>query len=313
LLLPPDALPPAVELLVTLDANLHAIPFSALALPAETDDYTPVIGHYTVKIVPSFSTFLMRKPAKPAHSIELAVFADPQFSEPRTKSAMRGWTQQLQHLPASTREAQFLTTLLPARDVRVYSRTAATRDNLSSTLVRNAKVLHIASHGYFFAAAPDNVGLALAPANSRDGTDSGFVTLADLSEYRSNHQLVVISGCDTALGQAQGGEGMMSVTRGFIAQGALHVVSTLWEVSDRASADFMHHFYTKLMATHSVATALRDTQDTFRKSAQYADPFFWAAYMLTSVAADDQVRLHSQATAQPPDLPRSKAGHRRAS
>ena len=171
----------------------------------------------------------------------------------------------------------------------VYTDVDATRSNLRSLNTRNARMLHIASHGYFQSSDPDNIGFALSPSNVAGRADSGFVTLTELFSYRFNNELVVISGCDSALGLDRGGEGMLSLTRGFIAQGASHVVSSLWPVSDRASAEFMTRFYESLVANGSVARALRDAQLELRSRPEYANPWFWAPYILTSVAPESRM------------------------
>src|SRR5690606_24295433 len=125
--------------------------------------------------------------------------------------------------------------------------------NLASAPVRNARILHLATHGYFQSTGSDNVGLVLATINERNERVPGFVTLTELFSHHFNNELVVISGCDTAMGMQLAGEGMMGVTRGFLAQGAHHVISTLWPVSDRASAQFMSLFYRNLREDGSVA------------------------------------------------------------
>jgi CHAT domain-containing protein len=119
------------------------------------------------------------------------------------------------------------------------------------------------------------------------------VTLTELFTRRFDNQLVVISSCDSALGAQRGGEGMNSLTRGFISQGVLHVVSTLWEVSDQATADFMAIFYRELRERRSVARALQAAQLALRELGPYRDPYFWAPYQLTTVSPEDTLRLVS--------------------
>jgi CHAT domain-containing protein len=293
LILPSRALPPVDELLVTLDGELHAIPFAALDVGQGTGHYVPALQRFNVRVVPSLSAFFMAKPERRLKpSTDLAAFADPHFRmQGRAAGNTPGWTQRLDKLPASALEARNLQALFPADRVRVYSGPNATRNNLRSEMVRNAHVLHIASHGYFVARSPENVGFALSASSQGGRYDSGFVTLTELFTYRSRNQLVVISGCDTGLGQTQGGEGMMSVSRAFLAQGAPHVISTLWEVSDRVSADFMTRFYGRLKASRSVSKALRETQLEFLAARDTANPFFWAPYLLTTVNADDSIVL----------------------
>ena len=290
------------EWIVTPDATLQGIPFAALHVGAAGAAYEPAIARYAVKLAPSLSAYFMTKAqGSHEHSVDLAVFADPTFAsiqpdpvETRRglqKPVPAGWTATLTRLPWTAREAEQLRVLFPQDRVAVYTGRNATRQNLRGRNALDARILHIASHGYFRSDSPDNVGFALAAvANGRD-PDSGFVTLTELFSYPFDNELVVINACDTAMGAARGGEGMLSLTRGFIAQGAEHVVSTLWPVVDRASAIFTGHFYTHLRREGSVAHALRAAQLGLRSHPTFNDPYFWAPYVLTTVEPNDRIRL----------------------
>jgi CHAT domain-containing protein len=293
-ILPPAGLPDAGEWILVLDGGLHAVPFGALHVGSATASFQPAISRHPVVVVPSLSAYFMSKPARPSrYATDLAVLADPVFGTPRDdgNAPFSGWTKQLRRLPWTAREAEQLRALLPPDRAVVYTGASATRTILRSQRVRDSRVLHIASHGYFDSASPDNVGLALAAVERGSSVDSGFLTLTELFTYRFNNELVVISGCDTAMGAARGGEGMMSLNRGFLAQGASHVVSTLWEVEDRAAAEFMALFYEQLVKRGSVREALRAAQWDLSRRPRYRDPFFWASYVLTTVAADDRMKF----------------------
>lgn len=277
--------------IVSPGEGLHGIPFNALHVGSAGGEYQPAMSLYAIRRVPSLSAYLMQRSRRSVeYAADLALFADPAFraTEGTRSSAALMVSSRQQRLPWTAKEAEQLRGLFPPRRTLVYVGSEATRDNLRSLPVRNSRVLHIASHGYFRASSPDNVGFALA-AVSRPRVDSGFVTLTELFTYRFNNELVVISGCETAMGEERGGEGLMSLTRGFIAQGASHVMSTLWPVSDRASADFMGLFYKELVSRGSVGEALRAAQVELSRRPQYSDPFFWAPYVLTTVAPDDRM------------------------
>ena len=303
-ILPTTALPHEGEWIVVGDGGLQSIPFGALHVAGRADPYEPAIARYSVRMTPSLSTLFMHKTRKPeGHSVDLAVFADPVFGVGDRRSAVArsegdarylGWSKRLERLPSTAREAEQLSKLFAPTRTAVYTGELAVRENLRSAQVRNARVLHIASHGYFQSSSPDNVGFALSTTAGATNPDSGFVTLTELFTYRFNSELVVISGCDTALGLERDGEGMMSLTRGFIAQGASHVLATLWAVSDRASADFMALFYARLVHLGSVREALRAAQQDLRTRPEYREPYFWAPYVLTTVEPDDQMTFSSK-------------------
>ena len=84
---------------------------------------------------------------------------------------------------------------------------------------------------------------------------------------------------------------MMGLTRGFLAQGARHVISTLWPVSDRASAQFMNLFYGHLHRVGSVAEALQAAQQELKAMPDFRHPYYWAAYVLTSVSPADGMKF----------------------
>jgi hypothetical protein len=283
------------KLIVVPDGNLYMIPFAALQAGGASDAYVPIIEQFAIKVIPSMSAYLMPK-AKQAsdHEIDLAVFANPTFDDAATNTPVRGSLP----LPSTQREAERLRALFVPERTKVFTRSAASRANLLSESARDARVLHIASHGHFDSGNPDNVGFALSTRRSRAGFDSGFVTLTELFTQPFDNDLVVISGCDTAMGLQREGVGMMSVARAFIAQGASHVVSTLWAVSDQASAEFMPLFYSRLSSKGSISEALQYAQRQLRARKQYADPFFWAPYVMTTVQPDDTLRFGSAPVAQ---------------
>ncbi|HEY0961506.1 MAG TPA: CHAT domain-containing protein [Pseudomonadales bacterium] len=296
-------LPPALqldstrELVIVPHRDLYKIPFSALVQP----NGAALVDDFAVKTTPSLSAYFMDKPAAPAaHSGDIAVFADPLFNTADLRGAaadgvaqtgLQTWSAQLERLPYTELEANSLKALFrPERTLDFLGR-RATLDNLAGDAARNARILHLATHGYFQSTGSDNVGLVLATINERNERVPGFVTLTELFSHRFNNELVVVSGCDTAMGMQLAGEGMMGVTRGFLAQGARHVISTLWPVSDRASAEFMGLFYRNLHESGSVAQALRAAQSQLKALPEFRHPYYWAPYVLTTVSPADAMRF----------------------
>lgn len=298
-------LPPAVqltgarELLIVPHRDLYKIPFAALAQAGASS----LIEDFAVKTTPSLTAYFMEKSTSAeAHSADIAVFADPLFNTTDLRSAAAGlekdaaalqsWSATLERLPYTEIEANGLKAVFRPEHTLDFLGNRATLANLASAPVRNARILHIATHGYFHSTGSDNVGLVLAAINERNERVPGFVTLTELFGHRFNNELVVISGCDTAMGMQLAGEGMMGLTRGFLAQGARHVISTLWPVSDRASAQFMALFYANLRSNGSVAEALRSAQLELKALPEFRHPYYWAPYVLTTVSPVDEMRFN---------------------
>ncbi|MCA1850050.1 MAG: CHAT domain-containing protein, partial [Acidobacteria bacterium] len=96
-----------------------------------------------------------------------------------------------------------------------------------------------------------------------------------------NADLVVLSGCRTALGKEISGEGLVGLTRGFIYAGSPRVVASLWRVNDRATAALMRQFYEGMLTGGlRPAAALRAAQVSMLKDRRWAPPQYWAAFTL---------------------------------
>jgi CHAT domain-containing protein len=106
--------------------------------------------------------------------------------------------------------------------------------------------------------------------------------LNDIYNLKLNAELVVLSACQTALGKEIRGEGLASLTRGFMYAGASRVVASLWKVDDEASAELMTLFYTKMLGREllSPPAALREARKEMQKDERWRHPYFWAGFVL---------------------------------
>jgi CHAT domain-containing protein len=127
-------------------------------------------------------------------------------------------------------------------------------------------------------------GLAMAMANARDDAsgDDGVLTAAEVSSMNLDGvQLVVLSACETALGKAESGEGVIGLVRAFQVAGAERVIASLWPVDDAATRALMCRFYAvRNPEGTNDAEALATAQAHVRSREKWRDPRFWAAWML---------------------------------
>lgn len=129
-------------------------------------------------------------------------------------------------------------------------------------------------------------GVVLAGANrtDRDESDDGYLTALEVSQLNlSGTELVVISGCDSGLGDIKVGEGIYGLKRAIAVAGARSSLLSLWKVKDKATAAFMTSFYTKLKTGMGRADALSATQKEFREhqNEDWREPYVWAAFQLS--------------------------------
>jgi CHAT domain-containing protein len=166
--------------------------------------------------------------------------------------------------------------------------------------VRTPRVVVMATHGFFVPAedagsAPVNplllCGLALAGANQRAaarklGADDGILTGLEIAGANlEGTELVVLSACDSGLGEVREGEGVAGLRQAFQLAGARAVLATLWEISDEETPLLMNRYFTNLAAGQGKAEALRGSQRRMieyrRKDFGAASPLFWAFFTLT--------------------------------
>ncbi|NEQ32975.1 MAG: CHAT domain-containing protein, partial [Leptolyngbya sp. SIO4C5] len=126
-------------------------------------------------------------------------------------------------------------------------------------------------------------GLALAGANRREsGDEDGILTAleaASLDLYGT--QLVVLSACETGLGDVANGEGVYGLRRSLGIAGAESQMISLWQVSDRATESLMVNYYEALLAGGGRSDALRQVQLDMLQSERYAHPYYWAAFIVS--------------------------------
>jgi len=129
-------------------------------------------------------------------------------------------------------------------------------------------------------------GLMLAGANNvwsgkpLKGIQDGILTGYEISNlYLPNTKLVVLSACETGLGNIEGSEGVNGLQRAFKLAGAKNLLMSLWRVPDNTTAEFMQIFYEKLFSKKTISQAFGEAQ-TFMKNKYRNEPHKWAGLIL---------------------------------
>ena len=144
-----------------------------------------------------------------------------------------------------------------------------------------ARVVHFATHGFLNSETPELSGLVLSLVDREGNPTDGFLRLHDVYALSLAADLVVLSGCRTALGKEVRGEGLLGLTRGFFYAGAPRVMASLWPVRDRATAELMQRFYRGLLRDGlPPAAALRAAQRSLRREPRWRDPYYWAPFVI---------------------------------
>jgi CHAT domain-containing protein/Tfp pilus assembly protein PilF len=162
---------------------------------------------------------------------------------------------------------------------RVLSDSNATEENFRK-LAPGASIIHLAAHGK----ANDEHGdySYLAFYQFQDSVENELLFVKDLYSMRIKAALVVLSACESGIGELQRGEGILSLARGFSWAGAASIVTTLWSIDDSASAGIMEQFYKNLTNGQNKDAALRNAKLDFikkRKGTNATHPLYWAAFV----------------------------------
>jgi CHAT domain-containing protein/tetratricopeptide (TPR) repeat protein len=288
------------RLWIVSDGALAYVPFSALPQPAST---TPLVATHEVSMLPSASVLLaLSRPleGRPPADATVAVFADPVFTanDERlgghvaevsggtdvTRAAGEAGLTSLPRLHFSREEADAIAALAPARQVWKELNFDASRENVKNPELARYRVIHFATHGLLNSRHPELSGLVLSMVDKNGRPQDGFLRLHEIYDLKLNADLVVLSGCQTALGKEIRSEGLIGLTRGFMYAGSPQVVASLWGVRDRATAEFMRRFYEALLGRHlAPAAALRETQLSMLRDERWKDPYYWAAFTVQGV------------------------------
>ncbi|HEX6737231.1 MAG TPA: CHAT domain-containing protein, partial [Vicinamibacteria bacterium] len=187
----------------------------------------------------------------------------------------------LARLPFTRREAQAILALAAPRRRRGALDFDASRATAIDPDLGSYRYLHFATHGFLNGSHPELSGLVLSLVDPQGRPQKGFLAAPDVFDLRLNADLVVLSGCRTALGREVRGEGLVGLTRAFMYAGAPRVVASLWKVDDAATADLMKGFYQGLLRRGlRPAAALREAQLAMSRSRRFAAPYYWAAFQL---------------------------------
>jgi tetratricopeptide (TPR) repeat protein/CHAT domain-containing protein len=172
-------------------------------------------------------------------------------------------------------------------------------------------IVHIATHGFFFPdpkkdysafrfqteekqsvyRASDNplhrAGLLFAGCNhawlsksTSENKDDGILTAYEITNvYLPKTRLVVLSACETGLGDIKGSEGVFGLQRAFKNAGVEYIIMSLWKIPDKETAEFMEYFYENLFGGSSIPEAFASTQKYMRRKYP-AEPYKWAAFVM---------------------------------
>jgi len=277
-----DRLQGVARVAILPDGPLHFLPFAALQSPRESASFRYWIEDQPIHLVASATVYAEILGDRKGGEIHgLTAFGDPAYEGRGTSPPVRlrdGHT--LTPLPYTRQEVLSIGRRFP-ETASVWLGAEATEERAKG-LTGRLGVVHFACHGFTDESSPLDSCLALAiPVREDPSAENGLLHAWEIFEnMRLDADLVVLSACETGLGEELAGEGVLGLTRAFQYAGARSIVASLWPVSDASTASLMDRFYGAL-ETMPKDEALRIAQlDLIRKGGEAARPFHWAAFQL---------------------------------
>jgi len=166
-------------------------------------------------------------------------------------------------------------------------------DKSSSGELSKYRILHFATHGFVVWSVPELSSLVLSPNPNSD--NDCVLNLNEILKLKISAQLVTLSACETAMGYAFMGEGVMGLPQAFIQAGAQNVIASLWCIDDQGTNKFMTELYKKILITKQpVSKALALTKQEFisgKFGTIYQSPFYWSPFICYGSASDHYTQL----------------------
>ena len=224
----------------------------------------------------------------------------------------RGFDTIWKPLPGALNEIKSIEKLLHknGKVASVWTDNFATETNFKSLSGQSPDVIHIATHGFFFenpkttegnsSLDETNIykisedplmrsGLIFSGANyawqhgktPNEEDDDGILTALEISNLDlSNTDLIVLSACETGLGDIDGSEGVYGLQRAFKMAGVDYIIMSLWEVPDKETAEFMNFFYSEWITNKKEITAAFNNTQRIMHNRYKNEPSKWAAFVL---------------------------------
>lgn len=255
-LLGPLGLRDGQRLIVVPHGPLHYLPFQALRL-----DGRYMIETHPMSVAPSTSIAVRLAQRSSRPEARLTAFGNPRIAD-------------RYDLPGAVVEVQRLERSFPG--ATVYLGAAATKTQFRETVAR-APLMHIAAHAEADQIDPLYSRILLA---NEDGRQNFLEAHEIIGLPLQGTALVTLSACESGLGRIAQGDEVLGFTRSFLTAGTSSLISSLWPVSDDATAVLMGTLYADLARGDDIQQAMRAGQLAVMRRPDMAHPFFWAPFNL---------------------------------
>lgn len=301
------------KIYISADGVFHKLNLLSL-YNTKTKKY--VVNDFEIYPTSNISTILNKQIVTQKTNNTASLFGYPDYDYDLTKQkvsttqnnqqvASRYGLTNLTKLPGTKIEVEEINKQLKDKNwaVDIFTEQFASEANLRK--IKSPTILHIATHGYFLKDVESDDKLFLGFESSKikdfsllrsgiilagvgpatndslnvDSENDGIVTAAEACLLNlANTQLVVLSACQTGLGDDMGSEGVAGLQRSFSIAGAKNIIMSLWPVDDFATQLLMTEFYKNYAVTNDIQTSFKKAQQQVKN--KYPHPYYWSAFVL---------------------------------
>ena len=235
------------RLIISPDGILHQLPFEALAGGEEQDRFRYLLEIAPLSYVPSASVLaeLREWSETDRRSLDFLGVAQPKAQlkrlQPHANQGNGLGLIRMPSIPLAAEEVESVARLFPAGRRRTFIGPEATESAIKQEDLRRFRVLHFATHALADDVFPERSAIFLA-TDGFSGED-GILRMGEVLSLRLASDLVVLSGCQTGLGQVLSSEGTVGLSWAFLSAGSSSTVVSLWNVNDRSTLELMQAFY----------------------------------------------------------------------
>ena len=286
------------ELIVIPDAILGYIPFEVLLKSDIIDGYNYRSYPFLIKdhsISYAYSATLLYEMQKRQHKqkptkelLAMAPFFDHSYTQNLNIINREVTMDTTMSLPGANLTNQFSSLPDSGQEVEEVANTwkgdsyinADATENLFRDSANNYRILHLATHGQADYRYGDYSFLAFAQI--ADSIENELLYVSDIYGLQLNADLVVLSACNTGVGELKRGEGIVSLARAFAYAGTKSIVTSLWKVNDASTKDLMVYFHSNLKAGMAKDRAMQQAKLEYIKkqsNIKFGHPYFWGSFI----------------------------------
>jgi len=283
------------RLIIVPDDVLFFLPFETLLEKDGERDW--LVRDYTIAYAPSLSSLrerVVRKKAKGRKETkDILAVGDPSYGANEVEPAAGSGSGPIQdsaspaeanfpRLKYSGQEIEQISALFKPKRRDILLRDGASEENFKHQNLAEYKIIHFATHAFIDDKRPARSAIVLSL--DQDPREDGFLQMREVFNLKLRADLVVLSACQTGLGQLIRGEGIEGLSRAFFYAGASSVLLSLWAVNDQASYQLLERFYVHLRAANPVTDSLRQAKLEMINSGVLAHPYYWGGFVVSGNA-----------------------------